>query len=100
MIRWSYLPIVGTLALLAACADTSIDPSPLNEAELAKRRALTACQLAADAANRPLVRGDVQLYSRPGQPRYPSPDWQRQQTRSVAECMAAKGYTDFVANAS
>jgi len=100
MIRLSHLPIIGVLALMAACADNSVGVPQLSDAELAKQNALTACLNAADALNRPVVTGDVQLFSRPGQARFPSSDWQTRKTQSVADCMAAKGYKDYVANAS
>jgi hypothetical protein len=100
MIRLSHLPVIGVVALLAACADNAVDLPQLSQADLAKQNALTACQHIAEAMNRPAVTGDVQLFSRPGQARFPSTAWQTQNSRSVADCMAAKGYKDYVANAS
>jgi hypothetical protein len=100
MIRLSHFPVIAVLALLAACADTAVDLPQLSQADLAKQNALTACRHIAAATNRPAVTGDVQLFSRPGQARFPSPARLAQNSRSVAACRAARGYTDYVAKAS
>jgi hypothetical protein len=95
MVRLSHLPFIAALIALTACADSGVKLPQLSQADLDKQAALTACTSAANAVNRPVVHGDVQLYSRPGQPYFPGPDWQTSRTRSIDSCMASKGYSEF-----
>jgi len=82
MISWPYVPAVGLLVLLSACAERS----EFTQADLDRQAALTRCSAQADA-QRPLWNAR-QLHSLPGQPRPLSLDWRNEVNRKIAECLA------------
>jgi hypothetical protein len=90
MVRWSHLPVVTVLVLVTAWADSAIGHASLSQTDINRQAALTACKSQAHV-QRPMS-APGQLQSLPGSPRRGSLAWQNEINRSIAACLAAKGY--------
>jgi hypothetical protein len=88
MIRWLYVPVLGALLLLGACADGNFGQPQLSQAAVAKQVSLDACKSAAFVQT-PLPRGESELGTL-GEPMGRGAYWYEGTDRQIDDCLAAR----------
>ena len=86
MTRWFFLPAIGAVLLLGACADNTIGEPHLTKADINQQAALTACKTEV-YGERPLPNGD-ESFRLAGEPHGRSIYWYEGTNRHIDHCLA------------